>query len=116
MNSVNRNSVSLQRNSEGSDVGFMSVELMLNGSARVFFSVTKFNLMLVLGSQPLDHVCFSSDQSLVVSDLVDVNLNLSVVNSDLMAQMMNIFSVPSDHSLMSADLLVIVFTFKFSLT
>lgn len=114
MNSVDSNSVSLQRNSESSDVSLMRVELVLDGSARVFFSVTEFNLMLVLDSQPLDHVGFSSDESLVVSDLMNVNLNLSVVDGDLVAQMVDIVSESGDHFLVAADFLVVILTFKLS--
>lgn len=114
MNSVDGNSVSLQRNSEGSDVGLVRVQLVLNGSAGVFLSVTEFNFMLVLGSQPLDDVCFSSDESLVVSDLMNVNLNLSVVDGDLVAQMVDIVSESGDHSLVSADFLIVILAFKLS--
>lgn len=114
VNSVDSNSVSLQRNSESSDVSLMRVELVLDGSARVFFSVTEFNLMLVLGSQPLDHVGFGSDQSLVVSDLMNVDLNLSVVDSDLVAQMVDIVPESGDHFLVGADFLIVILALKLS--
>lgn len=111
---VNGNSVSFQRDSESSDVGLMSVELVLDGSARIVLAVTEFNFVLVLCFQRFDDMSFSSDQSLVVGNFVNMNLNLSMVNCDLMMQMMNITSVASDHLLVSADLLIIIFTFKLS--
>lgn len=110
--SVDSNSVSFERNSESSDVGLMLVELVLDGLARVFLSVAKFDFVLILGSQSLNNVSFSCDQSLVVGHLVDMNLNLSVMDSDLMAQVVNISSELVNHALVRAHFLVVVFTLQ----
>lgn len=114
MDSVHGNSVSFERNSESSDVGLMLVELMLDSLARLLFLVTELDFMLILGSKVLDDMSFGSDESLVIGDLVNMYLNLSMMDSDLMAQMVDVSSVLVDHFLVGANFLVIVFTVQLS--
>lgn len=114
VNTVDSNSVSFERNSESSNSSLMLMNFLLDGSARSFFLMSELNFVFVLGSQPLDHMGFSSNQSLVVSDLVDMNLDFSVMNGDFMTHMVDLALEPMDGSLMRAHLLVVVFTFELS--
>jgi hypothetical protein len=112
--SVDCDSVSFQRQSEGVDhILFLSDGTQVVRNLRLI-DVGSVQLNIQRMSQTVNGLSVLDDESSVVVDSVDMNVDGSSVDNDFVSEGVDFCSVSVDHPSVSHDFVVLIITFKLS--